>query len=88
MSPPRERFAEETVAWLNRRFAAPGFAFDADTELFRDRLIDSIRILDLLAWTETRTGRRIPDEMLRMDHFRSVRTIAETFCRESDHDHR
>jgi len=88
MSTPRDRFTAETVAWLNRRFARPGFRFEVDTELFRDRLIDSIRILDLLAWTEKQTGRRIGDDMLCMDHFRSVRRIAETFFEENAHDHR
>jgi acyl carrier protein len=67
------------VRWLNRRLAPPGFVIEADTELFADGLIDSIRILQLIAWTERATGRAIPDEHIRMDNFSTARRIAETF---------
>ena len=43
--------------------------------------INSIRILKLIAWTEHATGQRIPDASIRMDNFRTVRRIAEAFCR-------
>jgi acyl carrier protein len=56
-----------------------GVTVDADTPLFANGLIDSIRILRLIAWTEHALDLRIPDSRIRMDHFRSVRAIAETF---------
>ena len=42
--------------------------------------MDSIRILELIAWTERATGREVPDAQIRMDNFRTVRRIAEVFA--------
>lgn len=75
----RETFVRETVEWINRRLVPPGHIVDATTPLFANGLIDSIRILRLIAWTEQAIGRRIPDEQIRMDHFRDVEHIATTF---------
>jgi acyl carrier protein len=82
---PRARFTDAILAWLNARFAPPGVTIAADTPLFAGRLIDSIRILELIAWTERATGRVIPDTMIRMDHFHTVDTIARTFIDEDRH---
>lgn len=76
----RPRFMEDAAAWLTRRFL-PGARIGPDTPLF-EGLMDSIRILELIAWTERALGRRIPDRMIRMDHFRTLRAIAETFIPE------
>ena len=78
----RAEFAVETVAWINRRLVPEGTCIDATTPLFEDGLIDSLRILMLIAWTEKLIARRIPDEQIRMDHFRDVETIARTFVEE------
>ena len=75
----RECFIEQTVDWLNRTLVPQGVTIDADTPLFADGLIDSIRILRLIAWTEHALSIRIPDRMIRMDYFRTVRCIAERF---------
>ena len=82
----RGRFIDETAAWIVRRFA-PGAVIDADSPLF-EGLIDSIRILELIAWTERAIGDRIPDRMIRMDHFRTLRAVAETFIPETDREDR
>lgn len=79
----REQFTTELTDWIVRRFA-PGAPVGPDTPLF-EGLIDSIRILELIAWTERALDRRIPDRMIRMDHFRTVRAIAETFAAEAGH---
>ena len=50
---------------------------DADTPLFANGLINSIRILKLIAWTEHALAKRIPDARIRMDNFRTVRRIAD-----------
>jgi acyl carrier protein len=73
-------FTEALVEWLNRRLAPPGVVIGPDTPLFADRLIDSIRILELIAWTEREIGRVIPDSMIRMDHFATARRIGEVFA--------
>ena len=81
MTDPRSPFIETMLAWLNSKLAPPGVTIDADTPLFRTGLINSIRILDLIAWTERATGRAIADREIRMDNFQSVARIAEVFAR-------
>ncbi len=75
-----EAFVPRTVEWINRTLVPAGVTVDADTPLFATGLINSIRILKLIAWTEHLTGRRIPDTAIRMDNFRTVRRIADVFC--------
>jgi acyl carrier protein len=75
-----ETFMARTVDWINRTLVPAGVTVDADTPLFANGLINSIRILKLIAWTEQATGRRIPDRAIRMDNFRTVRRIAHVFC--------
>jgi nucleoside-diphosphate-sugar epimerase/acyl carrier protein len=53
---------------------------DADTYLFDNGLIDSLKILQLIAFIETETGRPIPDADVVMGNFRSVRTMAARFA--------
>ncbi len=74
-----EDFVARTVAWINRTLAPDGAAVEADTPLFSGGRINSIRVLELIAWTEREIGREIPDALVRMDHFRTVRRIAEVF---------
>jgi acyl carrier protein len=53
---------------------------DANSVLFEDGIIDSLKILHLLAFIESAIGRAIPDEEIVMKHFRTVRVIAERFA--------
>jgi acyl carrier protein len=78
----RTRFEAAMVAWLNARFASKGFAITAHTPLFTRGVIDSLGILELIAWTELNTGQIVPDESIRMDNFGTVARIAQTFVRE------
>jgi acyl carrier protein len=55
---------------------------DVDSALFEDGIIDSLKILHLLAFIESAIGRAISDEEIVMKHFRSVRIIAERFASE------
>ena len=77
------RFIEMMLDWLNGKLAPPGVTIDAETPLFRTGIINSIRILELIAWTERATGRAIPDREIRMDNFQSVGRIADVFVEES-----
>jgi acyl carrier protein len=78
----RETFVTGMLAWLNRRLAPPGETIERDTPLFSGGLINSLRILELIAWIERETGREIPDRMIRMDRFHSVERIADVFLPE------
>jgi acyl carrier protein len=67
------------LTWLNLRFAPDGPAIVADTPLFASGLLDSLRILELIAWTERAIGREIPDGQIRTDYFATALRIAEVF---------
>ena len=47
---------------------------EADTLLFETRIIDSLRILELIAFIESAIGRKIPDAQVVLANFRSVET--------------
>ena len=50
-----------------------------DTRLFEDRIIDSLRILELIAFLQSALGRKIPDSQIVLANFRSISTIARVF---------
>jgi acyl carrier protein len=78
----RRRFQREMLAWLNARLAPPGVHITADTALFASGVINSIKILELIAFTERAIGREIADTFIRLDNFRSVERIALVFVSE------
>jgi acyl carrier protein len=75
----RERFITEMVTWLRDRLAPTEILITADTPLFAHGLMDSIRVLELIAYTERAIGSVIPDTRIRMDNFRTVGRIADVF---------
>jgi acyl carrier protein len=52
---------------------------DATTPLFAGGRINSLRLLNLLAFVERTLDMEIPEEEIVMDRFHSVRRIAEAF---------
>ena len=80
MTTPREALEQGLVAWLNERFAPDGPLIHADTLLFSGGLLDSLRILELIAWTERAIGRPIADGDIRTDNFASAARIVDTFA--------
>jgi acyl carrier protein len=90
-APPTTRanaFLGELLAWLNSRFAPDGPAITRDTPLFAGGLLDSLRILELIAWTERAIGREIPDSRIRTDYFATASRMAEMFAGEEEDAHR
>ena len=79
----REKFTAGMVRWLNARVAPLGVTIEADTPLFARGLMDSIRVLELIAYTEREIGFTIPDSRMRMDNFHTVARIAQVFLEES-----
>jgi acyl carrier protein len=53
---------------------------DATTPLFAAGRINSLRLLNLLAFVERALDIEIPEEEIVMDRFHSVRRIAEVFA--------
>ncbi len=82
MKQSKEDFAVEMSSWLTQRLARPGVTVAPETSLFGSGLIDSMRILELIAYTERAIDRIIPDSLIRMDNFSSVARIADVFLGE------
>ena len=78
-------FAGRMVAWLNAELLPKGVHVQADTPLFAGRLLDSLKVLELIAFTEEVIGRAIPDSQMRMDHFQTVTRIAAVFLPVDNH---
>jgi acyl carrier protein len=78
-------FIALTLEWINARLAPPGVIVGADTALFAEGIISSIKVLDLIAWTERAIGREIADMDIKLDNFRTVERIAEVFVKEEHH---
>jgi acyl carrier protein len=81
----QEEFVNQMVVWLNGELAPKGVRIDADTPLFATRLLDSLKVLELIAFTEQAIGRPIPDSHIRMDNFQTVARIATVFVPLEDH---
>jgi acyl carrier protein len=79
MSSRREEFTSQMLVWLNDEVAPKGSRVDADTPLFATKLLDSLKVLELIAFTEQAIGRAIPDAHIRMDNFQTVARIAAVF---------
>ena len=54
-------------------------AVTVDTYLFDHGMIDSLKILRLIAFIETQIGRKIGDREVVMEHFRTVRAMTDRF---------
>jgi len=54
-------------------------AMAIDTPLFEDDRIDSLKLLQLIAFVEEQATRSIPDEFIVKERFRTIGTIAENF---------
>jgi acyl carrier protein len=52
---------------------------EPDTPLFEDGWIDSLKILQLIAYVELMIGRNIPDEEIVMKNFRTATAIVQHF---------
>lgn len=81
----RTEFVREMLVWLNDGVLPTGTTVQADTHLFAGRLLDSLKVLELIAFTEQAIGQRIPDSHIRMDNFQTVARIAAVFLPLDDH---
>ena len=79
-APVRAAMLRDLLRWLNERFAPEEQSIVATTPLFAGKLIDSLRILELIAWTERAIGREITDGEIRTDNFASAARIVDTFA--------
>jgi acyl carrier protein/GNAT superfamily N-acetyltransferase len=72
-----QRLLKFTREKLAAREVAP--LITVDTRLFEDRVIDSLKVLELIAFVQSVLGRKIPDKHIVLANFRSIATIARVF---------
>lgn len=76
------QFEERLLEFIRELCAENGITADIgrDTVLFENRLINSMRIIDLMGFIESELSIEVPEDKLTMNYFRTPRIIAETFC--------
>ena len=84
MTPRQRIFIADMLGWMNEEIAPEGVVITAETQLFAGRLLDSLRVLELIAFTEQAIGSTISDSQIRMDNFQTVSRIASVFLREGE----
>jgi acyl carrier protein len=57
---------------------------EPETPLFEQRIVDSLRILELIAFIESAIGRKIPDAQVVLANFRSIETMASRFANDGE----
>lgn len=67
------------LAFVNERLLHGRPPVGATARLFEDGHLDSLRVLELIAFLEQCTGAKVPDRSIRLATFRSVRAIARAF---------
>lgn len=73
-------FETRLLAFIRRELLPDSkTAIDEHTYLFDEGLIDSLKILQLIAFLEVETARAIPDRDIVMEHFRTVQAMAARF---------
>ena len=72
-------FSDRLVSFINSTLLpAAGTRVAADTPLFEHGVLDSMKVLDLIAFVEGETGRPLPDSAIRLANFRTAAIIAAT----------
>jgi len=70
---------EKLVAYVNGELLESRRCADLDSPLFDDGWIDSLKILQLIAYLEVLCARKIPDEEIVMENFATVKAITDHF---------
>ena len=70
---------EKLLAYINDELLESRRCAQLNSPLFEDGWIDSLKILQLIAYVEVLCGRKIPDEEIVMENFATVATITDHF---------
>ena len=84
----REDFARALIEFIEgplvARHGRRPLDLDVSTPLFETGIIDSLGIIDLLAFVETTTGRTVPMRKIDMQFFGTVDRISRAFWIETE----
>jgi len=79
---PAIELEQRLLAFTRDKLAAREVAdaITVDTRLFEDRVIDSLKVLELIAFLQSALRRKIPDAQIVLANFRTIATIARVFA--------
>ena len=81
----QEQFEQDLLQFINEQIlGGSNKKINNETLLFEDRLIDSLKILDLIAFVEKKLKMKIPDNKIVMENFASIERISKTFYKASN----
>lgn len=76
----QEIFKKDLVKFINEHLLrGRGRKINSQSMLFEDRLIDSLKILNLIAYVEKKLKIKIQDKDIVMENFASADQISKTF---------
>ena len=79
-----EIFKQDLVQFINGQLVkSKNKKINSQSMLFEDRLIDSLKILNLIAFVEKKLKIKISDKDIIMENFASVDQISEIFLKSS-----
>lgn len=78
----RKVFEQELISFLQQLVNRSGqdVLVTPTTELFKEKLISSFKILAVMGFVESKLGVQISDDMLTMEYFSTPGRIVENFC--------
>jgi acyl carrier protein len=81
----KREFIRQLLSFINGMLVPRGRKpVTAQTRLFEDGLIDSMKIIDLMAFIEKKLDIRLDETDLSMEQFKSVRAISKAFITDGE----
>ncbi len=75
---------QELIKFIKSICRDKGQSINPDTLLFKEKVLDSMNILDLMGYVEKYLGRKLTDDEVVMSNFESAHKIVETFLKNND----
>lgn len=75
----KRKFEIDLLTFINLKLLKGKEPLKAKSKLFEDGYIDSMKILDLIAYVEKKIGKRIDDGEMVMSNFATVKQISDKF---------
>lgn len=81
----KEATADELLSYLTTHFVGKGVRLDRGTSLFEARLLDSVRLIEVIDHVEKTYGVRVSPMEIVLENFDSVERITDFLERKRSH---
>lgn len=75
----QRQFETELLWFINNKLIKDNNKITKKSKLFKNQIIDSLKILDLIAFIEKKLNTRIEDNEIVMDNFETVEAMTNKF---------